>query len=79
MGGIYVCAKSQLLSYSSYYCTGVWHWSRFKCVINAWAPGAQASSAKSETHHQDFIFDFLVPLPLYSCLAICHSECPQSL
>lgn len=74
MGGIYICAKSQLIRYSSYYCTSVWHCSHFKCITNALLPRACDSSAKSEIHSTDFIFDFLVPLPLCSPL-----ECPQCL
>lgn len=39
MGEIYICAKSQLISYSSYYCMSVWHCSHLQCIINALPPG----------------------------------------
>lgn len=65
--------------YSSYYCTSMWHCSHFKCIINTLPPRARASSAKSAIHSLDFIFDFLVLLPLRSRVAICHFERPQCL
>lgn len=75
---MYICAKSQLMSYSSSYCMCV-ALVTFSMHHYQLPPWAGASLAQSEIHTLDFIFDCLAPLPWCSLVVVCHCQCPQCL